>query len=140
MKSFKILLITAIVIASAVIGITQNTTIRGTDKRSVTVAGSDAAGADTITIYPRNYETIVDCSCTDSIVYMIGNKAGARKNDRLIFNITDVTGGCKVKINGTHCEFLGADSLMTVTSTKRAHAEYYFDGVKYMQRFDAVVQ
>lgn len=139
MKAIKLFLLLSLVLFCSE-AFSQNTAIRTTDKRTIVVDGSDAAGADTITLYPKHYETIVTCACTDSIQYMIGSKANARKNDRLIFNVTDVTGGCKVRLNGTHIEFLGADSILTVTSTKRAYLELFFDGVKYMQRSDAVVQ
>lgn len=103
-------------------------------KNTIKITKTDAAGADTIVITPSSYETIVVHTLTDSVTYKVKSLSQCSLGDRLIFAITNTAGGTKFKtIPRYGTEVTGADSVMTITASKRAIQVFTFDGVKFVE-------
>lgn len=103
-------------------------------KNTIKIAKTDAAGADTIVITPSSYETIVFHTLTDSVTYKVKSVSQCYLGDKLIFMVTNTAGGTKFKtIPRFGTEVTGADSVMTITASKRAIQVFTFDGVKFIE-------
>ena len=130
MKNLFILL--AFVLTTSVVT-AQSTSLREVDSK-IKITKTDAAGADTIFITPSNAKTYVKHSLTDSVTYKIKSMSQCALGDQIIFQITNTAGGTKFKtIPASGFEVTGADSVMTVTASKRAIQVFTFDGVKFVE-------
>lgn len=131
-KMKKLLTLIAFVLTTSVLS-AQSTTLREVASK-VQITKTDAAGADTIFITPSNARTFVKHTLTDSVTYRIKSMSQCAFGDQIIFMITNTSGGTKFKtIPASGFEVTGADSLMTITASKRAIQVFTFDGVKFIE-------
>lgn len=99
------------------------------------ITKTDAAGADTIKITPKEATTMVNHTLTDSCTYKIVSTSHAVVGDEIIFMVTNTAGGTKFKtIPASGFEVTGADSVMTITASKRATQTFIFDGTKFIEK------
>ena len=133
MKTLKFLLPIFLLLALTDVK-AQSSTLRG-NKATVLITKTDAAGADTIKLEPSEFRTIVKHSLTDSVNFRLANLTRCHVGDELIFVITNTSGSNhKVKLNAyTGFEVSSADSIIAITSAKRANISFIFDGVKFVQ-------
>jgi hypothetical protein len=132
MRNFKFigLLLGALVLFVSTANAQRSTTL------TVRVSTNDAAGADTVKLNPTEWRTIVSPSSTitDSITYKIRNTARSSFGDQLIFVVTNSSGaGHKLKLTGTEFQVTGSDSVIALTSAKRATIAFIFDGSAWVQ-------
>ena len=135
MKNLKFALIVGLLFCFSAMVNAQSTTPRSIQK-TVLVATNDAAGADTIKLNPKEWRTLVAPSSTiaDSLTYTIRNTAQSALGDMLIFMVTNSSGsGHKLKLSGSNFQVTGSDSVITLTSAKRATIAFIFDGSKWVE-------
>lgn len=119
----------------------QVTTHRQGDKATTRVSTNDAAGADTIKFSPTEWMTLVipSSTITDSVCYKIKDLSRCHLGDEMIMSFTNSSGsGHKVKLTGTWYAVTGADSVISLTTAKRAIITFVFDGVKWVERSSVV--
>lgn len=135
MKNVKFLILASLLVCFSAMVNGQSSTPRSTTK-TVRVSTNDAAGADTIKLNPTEWRTVVSPSSTitDSITYQIRSTSRSSFGDQLIFTVTNSSGaGHKLKLTGTTFEVTGSDSVIALTSAKRATIAFIFDGSKWVQ-------
>lgn len=113
----------------------QYTSLR-TNRVVTLVSTAEAAGADTIRFTPIEWRTIVKSSATitDTVCYGIKDLSRCHLGDELIIMATNSSGsGHKVKLTGTWYEVSGSDSVLALTSAKRAVIKFIFDGAKFVE-------
>lgn len=112
----------------------QYTKLR-TDKNSVLIRTTDAAGRDTIKITPTEWETVIaPASVTDSVVYVVKSTKGSYLGDKMICTFTNSSGsGHFVRFPVAYFATTGGDSTVALTSVKRATISFVFDGTKWVQ-------
>lgn len=134
MKNKILILLTAftLVALSAVYVVSDGLGIRTTNKVTTSVNDTDDAGADTLTLTPGHYETIVVQALTDSVTYAISSTVKSKQNDRLCIQVTNTSGSGKVKFPTAYFETASADSVSTITSSKRAIYWFTFIGNEWV--------
>lgn len=134
MKNKILILLTAftLVALSAVYVVSDGLGIRTTNKVTTSVTDTDDAGADTLTLTPGHYETIVVQALTDSVTYAISSTVKSKQNDRLCIQVTNTSGSGKVKFPTAYFETASADSVSTITSSKRAIYWFTFIGNEWV--------
>jgi len=134
MKNKILILLTAftLVALSAVYVVSDGLGIRTTNKVTTSVTNTDAAGADTLTLTPGHYETIVVQELTDSVTYAISSTVKSKQNDWLCIQITNSSGSGKAKFPSRYFETASADSVSTITSSKRAIYWFTFIGNEWV--------
>ncbi len=135
MKNLKFVLVAAFV-AFLTSAVNAQSTSPRSSTATVRVSTNDAAGADTVKLNPKEWRTIVSPSSTvtDSITYKVRNTAQSAFGDELIFMVTNSSGsGHKLKLTGSEFQVTGSDSVITLTSAKRATIAFIFDGSKWVQ-------
>lgn len=134
MKNKILILLTAftLVALSAVYVVSDGLGIRTTNKVTTSVTDTDDAGADTLTLTPAHYETIVVQALTDSVTYAISSTVKSKQNDRLCIQVTNTSGSGKVKFPTAYFETASADSVSTITSSKRAIYWFTFIGNEWV--------
>jgi len=134
MKNKILILLTAftLVALSAVYVVSDGLGIRTTNKVTTSVTDTDDAGADTLTLTPGHYETIVVQALTDSVTYAISSTVKSKQNDRLCIQVTNTSGSGKVKFPTAYFETASADSVSTITSSKRAIYWFTFVGNEWV--------
>lgn len=134
MKNKILILLTAftLVALSAVYVVSDGLGIRTTNKVTTSVTDTDDAGADTLTLTPGHYETIVVQALTDSVTYAISSTVKSKQNDRLCIQVTNTSGSGKVKFPTAYFETASADSISTITSSKRAIYWFTFIGNEWV--------
>lgn len=113
----------------------QVTTHRA-NKVTTRISTNDAAGADTIKFSPTEWMTLVipSSTITDTVCYKIKDLSRCHLGDQMIMSFTNSSGsGHKVKLTGTWYEVTGADSVISLTTAKRATITFVFDGVKWVE-------
>ncbi len=114
----------------------QITSHRQGDKATTRISTNDAAGADTIKFSPTEWMTLVipSSTITDTVCYKIKDLSRCHTGDEMIMSFTNSSGsGHKVKLTGTWYEVSGSDSVLSLTSAKRAIIRFVFDGVKWVE-------
>lgn len=96
---------------------------------------TDAAGADSVTLAPSAWETLVKVSALDSITFKNPVVTQSYYGDKLVFIVTG-TSGDKVKWTGANWVATGAATLSTGVS---AVITFRFNGSKWVES-DRTVQ
>lgn len=95
---------------------------------------TDAAGADTVKLYPRAYTTLIQYSAVDSLSFNVTNLTGSYVGDELQFIVTNASGsGHLVKFVGSNWQVGSGGAAITLTASKRANINFIFDGVFWVE-------
>lgn len=116
----------------------QSTTPRQGNYQTVKIATNDAVGADTIKFSPSEFRTILSPSSTitDTLCYMIKDVSRCHLGDEIICSVTNSSGsGHKIKFVGfAHpFEVSGSDTVIALTTAKRAVIKFIFNGAKWVE-------
>jgi hypothetical protein len=96
---------------------------------------TDASGADSTTLNPNAWKTIVRVALTDSIYFKSPVVTRSYAGDQLVIVASSSTSGKKVKFAGTN--FISTGTATTSTSL-RAVITFIFDGAKWVETCRAV--
>lgn len=134
MKTLKVIMIALVCLVATTANVKAQSASLRTVKNVKMINKADAAGADTISITPREFETVVYHLLADSCYYKIATSANAFRGDRMTFMVKDSTGGgYALFIPASGFETEGADSIVNLSSAKRASIQFMFDGFKWVQ-------
>ncbi len=91
---------------------------------------TDAAGADSATIEPNAWHTIVQVAALDSFTLKSPTVTNCSYGDQLVIYVTG-TSGDKLKFTGTNWASSGT---ATLSSVAKAIIEFFFDGAKWTEK------
>lgn len=91
---------------------------------------TDASGADSTTLNPNAWETIVRVALTDSVYFKSPVVTRSYAGDRLVIVASSASSGKKVKFAGTNFVTTGT---ATTSTSNRAVITLIFDGAKWVE-------
>jgi hypothetical protein len=91
---------------------------------------TDASGADSTTLNPNAWKTIVQVALTDSVYFKSPIVTRSYAGDQLVIVASSSTSGKKVKFAGTN--FISTGTATTSTGL-RAVIQFIFDGAKWVE-------
>lgn len=94
---------------------------------------TDAAGADTVKLYPRAYQTIVKYTAVDSLSFSLTNLTQAFIGDHITFLITSTGSSQKVKFVGSNWQAGSGGLSIALTSGKAATIDFVFNGNDFFE-------
>lgn len=95
----------------------------------------DNTGADTITLTPQAFNTIVQYSALDSLGFQVKNFTNCYIGDQLTFIVLSTAGSQKVKFIGTAWQpSSSGGASIALTSGKRATIVWMFDGTYWLEQ------
>lgn len=95
---------------------------------------TDAAGADTVKLFPKAYTTVVQFTALDSLAFNVTNLAQSYVGDELEFIVTNIAGsGHLVKFVGSNWQMGSGGAAITLTASKRANIFFVFDGTFWVE-------
>jgi hypothetical protein len=96
---------------------------------------TDAAGADTVNIFPRAYQTLIQYTATDSLAFAISSLSQSYIGDQITLTVLNIAGsGHQVKFIGSNWQFGSGGAAMALTASKRASITFMFDGVYWLEQ------
>lgn len=94
---------------------------------------TDAAGADTVNLALRAYQTVISYTAVDSLAFDAKTITNCYVGDRLTFIVTNSSGsGHQVKFIGSNWA-LSSDGDIALTSGTKATIEFVFDGESWLE-------
>lgn len=116
----------------------NNPTNRDNTGRSMTFryfTATDATGADTVVVYPRAYQTLIQYTATDSLAFQVTNLGQSYIGDQITFMVLNSSGsGHQIKFIGTNWAFGSGGAAATLTTLKRANISFIFDGLVWLEQ------
>lgn len=95
----------------------------------------DGTGADTISLFPQAFNTVIQYTATDSLAFQVTNLSKSYIGDQMTFLVLNSSGsGHQVKFVGSNWQVGSGGASISLTSGKRATIFFIFDGTYWLEQ------
>lgn len=97
-------------------------------------AVTDAAGADTVSLYPQAGKTVIKMAVLDSIAVKFASVKNSYVGDEVVIVATNASGASHlIKILSNNSEVASTGGRVTLASTLGAVIRFIFNGAKWVE-------